>query len=300
MSTFDYSIFGLRVRSSIPLPELFPAEGTGTADVTISLAPMPEASDAEPGLTPVEGGLLLFLPNIARYRIERGSRITVEPEPAVPERNLRLFLLGSAFGALLHQRGILPLHANAVKLGGRAVAFMGESGAGKSTLAGWFHDQGCEVLADDVCAVAFRDGECPVALPGLPRLRLWRDALEEIGRDSRRYARSYVSKDAEEKFDVPMDATAREPVPLAALYLLRAGEEFSIQQLTPLKAAEAVFDHTYRGAFVGPAHAAQAHWLSAVKLVRSTPAFELTRPRVLSALREYCARIRDHATKLAS
>jgi hypothetical protein len=245
--------------------------------------------------------LLLTIAKVGRYRIAGGREIIVDPYPGVPDRNLRLFLLGSAFGALLHQRGILPLHANAVDLGGRAVAFMGESGAGKSTLAAWFHDQGCEIIADDVCAVVFREGDHPFALPGLPRLRLWRDSLEETGRDFRRYALSYDSEEEDfEKFDVPIEMTAREPVPIAALYLLRAGEEFSLQQLTPLKAAEAVFDHTYRGAFVGPANAAQAHWSSAVKLVRSTPVFELTRPRVLSALQEYCARIRDHATKLAT
>lgn len=296
----DYSVFGLRVRSAIPLPELFPAEGTGEADVTISVASVREGRGIQPGLTAVDGGLLLFVPNVGRYRIELGSTITVELEPGVPARNLRLFLLGSAFGALLHQRGILPLHANAVELGGAAVAFMGESGAGKSTLAAWFHDQGCEVIADDVCAVTFQATEQPVALPGLPRLRLWRDALEETGRDLRRYARSYVSEDEEEKFDVPMEVTARVPVPLAALYVLREGERFALEPLTLLKAAEAVFDHTYRGAFVGPAQAAHTHWDLAVKLVRSIPVFELTRPRALSALGEYSAQVREHATQLAT
>ena len=48
-------------------------------------------------------------PKVGRYRIEAGNRITVESEPGVPERNVRLFLLGSAFGVLLHQRGLLPV-----------------------------------------------------------------------------------------------------------------------------------------------------------------------------------------------
>ena len=73
----------------------------------------------------------------------------------VPDANIRLYLLGSAMGVLLHQRGLLPLHANAVEIDGKAFAFMGASGSGKSTLAAWFHDHGYRIIADDVCAVRF-------------------------------------------------------------------------------------------------------------------------------------------------
>ena len=68
-------------------------------------------------------------------------------------------------GAALHQRGILPLHANAVEIDHRAVAFMGASGAGKSTLAAWFHDQGYPILADDVCVIRADDGAARSPIP---------------------------------------------------------------------------------------------------------------------------------------
>lgn len=95
-SSSDYRVFGLHVRSSVPLPELHPETVPGDADVTVSLGPVPEAAGLEPGLTSVNGTLLLVVPDVGRYRIECGRRITVEPVPNVPERNLRLFLLGSA------------------------------------------------------------------------------------------------------------------------------------------------------------------------------------------------------------
>lgn len=151
---------------------------------------------------------------------------------------MRLFLLGSAFGALLHQRGLLPLHANAVEIDGRAFAFMGPSGAGKSTLAAWFHRQGDSVIADDVCVVGFGGDGRSFAAPGLPRLRLWAEALELMGGDSANYDRSYVGNDAlTEKFDVPMGevATARSNIELGALYLLNRGDEFSIAGLAAWK-----------------------------------------------------------------
>ena len=50
------------------------------------------------------------------------------------ESDVRVFLLGSCIGALLHQRGILVLHAGAIHTDKGAVLFTGPWGIGKSTL----------------------------------------------------------------------------------------------------------------------------------------------------------------------
>ena len=202
----DYAVFGLRIRSNVELPELFPASGGAAPDVTIELGSVPVVTHGEAdGLNQVNGEFVLVIPKVARYGIEAGKRITVDAEPGVPERNVRVFLLGSAFGVLLHQRGLLPLHANAIEIDGAAVAFMGPSGAGKSTLAAWFHDRGFRVIADDVCAVSHDFEGRPQAAPGLPRLRLWAEALELMGRSSHGLNRSVLNDDDDEKFDVPID-----------------------------------------------------------------------------------------------
>lgn len=300
VSAFDYSVFGLRVCSSLELPELFPVAGAAAPDITIDLGSVPEVAQGEgDGLNDVNGALVLAIPQVARYRIEAGNRIIVDAEPGVPERNVRLFLLGSAFGALLHQRGLLPLHANAIEIDGRAVAFMGPSGAGKSTLAAWFHDRGFRIIADDVCVVRFGPEGRPYTSPGLPRMRLWADALQLTGRDHRGLSRSFLN-DEDEKFDVPVDADSavRSQVPLAAIYLLDKGPEFSIVPLRGIEAADAVFANTYRGEYLAKTSRQEQHWESAVRLVRGTPVFRAVRQWCPAALDEQHSRLLHHARDL--
>lgn len=294
-ASFNYEVFGLKIRSALALPELFDATSNEAPDVTVQLGvvrnPNSTADIHEDG-----DGLIIPIPGVARYRIASGREIVVDPEPQVPERNIRLFLLGSAFGALLHQRGLLPLHANAVDIGGRAVAFMGESGAGKSTLAAWFHDRGHPIIADDVCVVGFDDRREPFAAPGLPRMRLWSEALQLTGRDAEGLSRSYLS-DEEEKFDVPINAAsaARTPTPLTAIYVLERGAETSIVPLRGIEAADAIFANTYRGEYVPKTAGQKGHWESAVRLVRGTPVFRAIRQWDAAALDEQCSRLFDHA-----
>jgi hypothetical protein len=108
-----------------------------------------------------------------------------------------------------------------VEIGGRACLFIGRSGAGKSTLAAWFHDRGHRVLADDVCAISL-DGGKAMAMPGVPRLRLWKDAVERSGRSTDSFERSF---DGHDKFDVPTrSGPDLRPLAVAACYILDSTE----------------------------------------------------------------------------
>lgn len=292
----DYSVFGLQVRSELPLPELFPVIIKGEPEISIRVAPITAPSDEGHGLHSFDNALILVVPDVGRFRICDGSEIVVDPFPGAPDRNVRLFLLGSAFGALLHQRGLLPLHANAVEIDGRAIAFMGPSGAGKSTLAAWFHDQGYKVIADDVCVVRMGEDERAYALPGLPRLRLWEDALDATRRDVDEFERSFAGADDWNKFDVPIaeSAASNAQVELGALFVLNEGADLRIERIDGVQAADAVFANTYRGSYLVPAKGEQNHWLATVRLVRSTPVYALERARGFERMGEDCRRILEH------
>lgn len=277
----EYRLFGLPIRSALPLPELVP-DPHGAADaVEIRLgavAPPPPQDASTHWLTRVPDGAVLSVTDVGRFAIRDGREILIDPDPAASERNLRLFLLGSALGALLHQRRLLPLHANAIEMAGKAVAFLGHSGAGKSTLAAAFHDAGHVILSDDVCVVT-RDAEGFVAQPGIPRLRLWRDAIERSGRTTGDYERAF---DALDKYTVPTALDSRSgALPLGAIFLLARAPETASVQIRPLRGTEAMralMENTYRGGFIPITGDSRAHFESCLSLSRTIPVFELSRP----------------------
>lgn len=278
---YRYSVFGLTVESAIQLPELYAGDASARPDVHIRAAAVDADPACLPGIHQRADGALLIVEEVGRYLVRAGREILVESDPGVPPENLRLFLLGSAFGLLLHQRGLLPLHANAVEIGGRAVAFTGASGAGKSTLAAWFHDRGFSVIADDVCVLRFDDGGGLLASPGIPRLRLWREVLEASGRDAAAFSRSYAGDESFDKFDVPIAAREAPGVgtPLGAICLLDWADEPQLGVVDGMAAAEVVMANTYRGWVLEDRGAIRMHWETAVRIARDVPIFRFARPR---------------------
>jgi len=289
-----YRIFGLTLRSEIPLEELPTANGRAAdAEILYGTAGSPDGPN---GYSASEQGTLLRIPNVGRFLIHDGREIVVDPVPGASDRNVRLFLLGSALGALLHQRGLLPLHANAIEMEGKAVAFSGHSGAGKSTIAAWFHDRGRRILTDDVCVIGFDEAGRALAYPGIPRLRLWREALEASGRDAGEYSRSF---DAMDKYDVPSERHALEPLPLAAIYLLRQAEEEmggpSIERLQGVDAVETVVSNTYRGAYLRTIGRTGEHLAACLRIARQVPVFRAARLWGFSHFDAQAELLRAHA-----
>jgi hypothetical protein len=292
-----YRLFGLSVRSEVPLPELVADPAAESPDVDVTVGAIKDRPDAAAGLHVDGEEALLVIPAAGRFLARGGRELLVEPGAGVSPRNLRLYLLGSAFAAILHQRALLPLHANAVVVEGRAIGFMGHPGAGKSTLAAWFHDRGFDVLADDVCVVTAGPDGSPIAHPGIPRLRLWREALEAGGRDASAYERSFDDMD---KYTVPTDLERQlPPVPLSHLYLLEKAEgELSVARLEGSAAVEAMIANTYRGAYVRLMGRTREHMLACAQLARTVPVFRARRRWGYDSFDVEGAALEAHARKL--
>ncbi len=274
-----YTAFGLSIASEIELPELASGGPSSRADVEIRLgqvAPTLEgATEIDAGVTAKPGALLIDCES-ARYLVRNGSEITISPKPGRSERDIRAYLLGSAIGAVCHQRGLLPLHANAVEARGEAVAFAGPSGAGKSTLAAHFHRRGLKVLCDDVCAVSFDAAGRPLAWPGIPRIKLWGDALAAFGRDAGDLERVF---DREDKFSLPFPHhPLHSALPLSRIFILvRAGESPGIRPLSGAQAFDAILGNVYRLEYAAALGQAKTLFTNVVSLLARTQVYAAER-----------------------
>lgn len=299
-----YAVFGLHVASEIPLPDLRAHRADGVPDVTIVRAAIAQARGSTGEVAHFDDGSLLRIGGIARFWVSEGRRVVVEAADGVPDRNICVFLLGSAMALVLHQRGHLPLHANAFAVDGGAVAIMGPSGAGKSTLAAFFADRRYALLTDDVCVVRLdRDG-VPIASPGIPRLRLWRDAVERSGRSPGDYSPSFTTAPHRDKFDVPIaaDGLALRPVPLRALYVLDPADAdtVSIETLSPAAALRSIVANTYRGRYIHGSVAATRHFRSCQAIASHVPVFVTRRPWSLDRIGETGEAIERHILRVGA
>lgn len=273
-----YRLFGLTIESGIALPELVATSAAGPADATILRGSVAHPKgESRIGLFATgSGDGIVEVPGVGRFAIGH-SQIMVDADPAAPDRNVRLFLLGSAIGALLHRRRLLPLHANAIALGSGAIAVMGRSGAGKSTLAAAFHDRGLMVLSDDICVVGrSRQGDM-LAQPGIPRIRLRPDAILRSGRDPEHLELAFEGSD---KRVMPAPTGTPEPLKLIAAFAIDDADDDRIAcvRLQGADALMAIMNNVYRAHYVPLVGDPATHLADCAVLARAVPIFALRRP----------------------
>ncbi len=262
MPPFRYRLFGLNIASDIELPDLLPATGEAVDVAVRSVSPQPKRSAD------------IAIDGVATYCVPDGRTIEISKASDADWADVRLFLLGSAMGMLLYRRGDLPLHANAVDMGGESWAFLGASGAGKSTLAEWLQRQGHRLLADDICVTRQTLAGEVMVYAGIPRMRLWEDAAIRAGLDPASLPRSVPGAPEYRKYDVAVaPSSGLDAVRLAALCVLDSGGEWAVEPLQGLEAVESLYAHSYRGAHVGPVGNAERHWRSCLALAADVPMF---------------------------
>ena len=281
---FHYRAYELNIDSCIELPGLVEGvPGQGVADVAVSVADViPELTDAtlrDSWWQVSSDSFRLDIQDVAVYQVEQGRRILIQSHPSADPAEVRLFLLGSAMGALLYQRGIFPLHGSAVETPLGAMVFVGPSGIGKSTLAAHFNRLGYRHIADDVCAITHDARGRLQVLPAFPHLRLKTDAADRLYGET---AMSPPSRLDVDKLVFPLGAAhASAPVPLADIHMLK-DEDGGDPCLTPLRGFESIqclADNLYRPHFLqGMQTRGEVLRLASV-IAQSAKIFLLTRQR---------------------
>jgi len=223
-----YSAYGLFFENQnvefikLPFVEL-DAVDIPCSDVIVKCGSVPERLEnihSERELWSAFPGQFLFRDDsVARILVKDGQEIIIQPSLGADARDISVYLTGSVSAAILLQRGIIPMHASAVIIDGKAVLFTGTSGAGKSVMLAEMLRRGFTALADDLSAIQLDiNGNLKVA-PAYPGNRLWKDALNSMGR-SQDARQEFRLNHQLEKYVLPVTKFGDHPVPLGAIFVL--------------------------------------------------------------------------------
>ncbi len=213
------------------------------------VAPSLAGVTVQPGRHLLHGDEFLLREPGLSIHYRQGTGVTVERGPGVDRGDEALFLDGTVYAAIACINGLMPLHASAVVVNDRVVAFTGPSGAGKSTVVAGLTRLGFPMFCDDTLVIHVGTDGATTCLPGHKRMKLWPDAvhltgspaLEEV---SPHYPKLYVSAKG---------GAVSTSLPLGALVFLEDGGENSTPQLVPLTGGEKIArledDHYTRALF---------------------------------------------------
>jgi hypothetical protein len=266
----------------MPLPVLMPGEGKAQVSVSRrSVGKPPEEYGPIRCLYAEDGEVHLSWGNVAELLVCNGSEIIVDPASNTHIQLLRNFILGPALGILLYQRGRLVLHASAVVIDGRAIAFLGWKGSGKSTIAAALHARGHKVAADDLVALKMDGVKKPMVLPGIPQLKLWPDAVKSIGENPESFPRLYI--ESEKRARRIDDGFSDISIPLEKIYVLDPGGKFEGESVKFRDAFIELTRHSYAQRFMASNACDRAHFAKCMRLAQSIPIYRLTRETSRSA-----------------
>lgn len=176
----------MELRAPLSLPALPLLQGSAPASDVVVLefgdvpAALPDAIWTSPFVQlAADGTALVELAAVGRFLLRSGREIRMAPSVDATPASLQTVLLSIVAGAILHQRGALPLHASCVVHQGAAVAIAGPTGRGKSTLAAALLRRGATLLTEDIAVISFADGVAHV-VQGAVGIRLWPDSQAAV------------------------------------------------------------------------------------------------------------------------
>ncbi|PLX10820.1 MAG: hypothetical protein C0597_16115 [Marinilabiliales bacterium] len=282
---YTYKAFGLTIRSEIEIPEFIKSKGNADVDIVLDKLPKKLTKITKQGVKyqATKNEFLLKVDNIAKYFVRDGDNISIELLKEKADGEVRLFLLGSAFGALFVQRGLLPIHGSTIKFGNSAAIFTGLSGVGKSSIAAHFVHKGFKALADDISVI---NHELKV-VPGFPSLKIWNDVLLklQVKNESLNQIRPNIKK-----FQLPIsDNYCSESIPLQNIVLLNTKNSpgFEIEEITGIKKFNAIKNNTYRYRFVSGLEKQLDHFQLLNKLLPEIKVYKVSRPQAPLSLDEF-------------
>lgn len=282
---YIYKAFGLIIKSEFEIPEFLVFDEIPDIEITLGEVPDELSKVTQKGVRYQAGKneFLLVVDNIATYYVHEGNHITIKLHKKKVDKEVRLFLLGSALGALFLQRGLLPIHGSTIKINNSATIFTGLSGVGKSSIAAYFVSQGYWALADDISVVNHN----LEVVPGFPGMKVWKDVLQKLNieKESLTEIRANIKK-----YQLPINNNYYDKSLILSNIIIISTKNspgYEIEELTGIKKFNAIKNNTYRYRFVRGLEKQQDHFQILNKLLPGIKVYKVERPQSPLLLNEF-------------
>lgn len=264
-----YRAFGMTISSEFPIVQLQKIANT-EPDVRIVSSDLSALTEDEKAQCRKQGAAFITGVDQTIYRVTNGSLIEVSLTETSDSKLTGVYLMGSCMGAILHQRGLMPLHGSCITDGKRSILITGDSGAGKSTLAAEFLKQGWKLITDDVTAV-FDVDKTPMVQSSYPSQKLWKDALDHYDRPEEDIHSLYVTQ-TREKFGVNVSGFFHEGTAELSMVirLIPADHACVIAPIKGMAKVDQLMQNTYRPRMIEPGNV-QRHFQRCVTLSTKIP-----------------------------
>ena len=197
---------------------------------------------------------------VGSFYASDGNYISLVIDPEASQASVELYLNGSTYGAILHQRKIMPIHGSCFVYNNMGIMLCGESGAGKSSLTASFCHNGSAFLTDDVTPIVFSEG-LPFILPLSDRIKLWDDSLAQLKLEKGELAQIYQDYG---KFYLPVDSEITKPYPLHLIFIIEKHDDKEVKftKLEGIERFTALRNEIYRWEYLQGMAASEAKYLN--------------------------------------
>ena len=220
---------------------------------------------------------------VAQYLVRNGEEIFIHPKDQADPASVHLFLASSIFGALLHQKCMLPIHGSSFSYNGKGITIGGKSGVGKSAVVAAFCQNGGTFINDDITPLKILNNQTTI-IPIKTRLKLWTDTLDKLKIQNDHLERIRPMMD---KFYLPANDLFAKEQRLDHLFILNIHnkKEFCVSKLAGLEKYNALRNQIYRKVYLkGMPETSKDYFKQLLRLSMHITVKRITRPQICNIM----------------